>query len=108
MLFVQLPLGLIDFIIKPLCLVGKLTTLGPEFADVVFSFADSLLGLRLVHERKEDVPNVLDGEGPWLIEVFLLPIDINVRLFECRFLISIAANRLLIEVVIESKICITS
>ena len=74
-LSVQVSPRFVDFPVQPLGGLRQRLALFVELGDVVFGLADPLLCPRLVHEREENVPHILESQLPWLIEFRIFPVN---------------------------------
>ena len=66
MLLVQLVPCQVDLVVQSHCSLEEVLTLIIEFVNVYFIVTDSLLSDRLVHERKENISDVLNAKLPGL------------------------------------------
>lgn len=83
MLGIQVGPRFVDFLVQSLGGICQALAFFVELGDVVFGLADSFLGPRLVHEREEDIPHVLEGQLPGLIEFGIAPVNLGRAVLEC-------------------------
>ena len=79
---VQVSPRFVDSLVQPLAVIRQRLTLLVELGDVGFGLADPFLGPRLVHEREENVPHVLESQLPGLIEFGVAPVNLGWAILE--------------------------
>ena len=79
---VQVGPRFVDFLVQPLGGIRQRLAFCVELGDVVFGLADPFLGPRLVHEREENVPHVLEGQLPGLVEFGVAPVNLGRAVLE--------------------------
>ena len=79
---VQVSPRFVDFLVQSLGGIRQPLALFVKLGDVVFGLADPFLGPRLVHEREENVPHVLESQLPGLIEFGIIPVNLGRAVLE--------------------------